>query len=502
MAVPTSPEWRFVGRQQELQQLREALGRGRWFFAKITGRRRIGKTTLIKEAIKGAERPVLYVQLPDSGDTGILSVVGDAMETFKVPEDRFPRPRSLSGLAKTIEALVREGYLVVLDEFRYFSRKPVFEFCSYLQAAVDRLGDDAAEVPGGLVVLGSIHTEMVALLEDRTVPLYNRVTDSIDLPHLDIAGVLEILNRYSAWSPESLLSLWALFEGVPKFYRDAFEQGVIDADRKTLLRRLFFESSSPLKSEAETWFLSELRGKSDMILKFLARRPGLRHGELVEAISRTAESQSEKVSSYLKTLVDQYRLVARKQPIFSGPKGRQGRYDIVENFLQSWLGALASQVAARDFRPPEELVAEADERMASVEGFALERLAATLYEERSRKGLGDFPLSERIEGYWDRTGTEIDLVVVSKPLRTIRFASCKRNARKLLLNINKHSEHVERYLEQKPLADGWRAELVGIAPRLDDEQRAVLERSDFVAEDLRDLCTGLLPVRQPDLPSG
>jgi hypothetical protein len=51
--------------------------------------------------------------------------------------------------------------------------------------------------------------------------------------------------------PERLLFLWNLFEGVPKFYRDGFEQGVLDADRKTLLRRIFFESSSPLRSEAE-----------------------------------------------------------------------------------------------------------------------------------------------------------------------------------------------------------------------------------------------------------
>ena len=29
-----------------------------------------------------------------------------------------------------------------------------------------------------------------------------------------------------------MLFLWNLFEGVPKFYRDCFEQGVIDADRQ------------------------------------------------------------------------------------------------------------------------------------------------------------------------------------------------------------------------------------------------------------------------------
>ena len=82
------------------------------------------------------------------------------------------------------------GYVLVLDEFQYFNRKGYEEFCSYLQAAVDRLAAKAARVPGGLIVLGSIHTEMMALLEDRTAPLYNRITDAIELTHLDVGSLL------------------------------------------------------------------------------------------------------------------------------------------------------------------------------------------------------------------------------------------------------------------------------------------------------------------------
>src|SRR5205085_887669 len=104
-------------------------------------------------------------------------------------------------------------------EFQYFNRKAFTEFCSLLQAAVDRLAADAHRVKGGLIVLGSIHTEMTALLEDRSAPLYNRVTDSIELTHLDIGSVLAILREHTDAAPEHLLFLWSLFEGLPKFYR-------------------------------------------------------------------------------------------------------------------------------------------------------------------------------------------------------------------------------------------------------------------------------------------
>ena len=102
--------------------------------------------------------------------------------------------------------------------------------------------------------------------------------------HLDIGSLLHILKDHAAPTPERLLFLWNLFEGVPKFYRDCYEQQVLAAERTTLLRRIFFESSSPLRSEAENWFLRELRGRYDVVLKFVARNPGRVHNELVQAI--------------------------------------------------------------------------------------------------------------------------------------------------------------------------------------------------------------------------
>src|SRR5205807_4836144 len=232
-----------------------------------------------------------------------------------------------------------------------------------LQAAVDRLAAKAAEVPGGLIVLGSIHTEMVALLEDRTAPLYNRVTDTIDLTHLDISSVLAILRDHANASPQRLLFLWNLFEGVPKFYRDCYEQEVLAADRPTLLRRMFFESSSPLRSEAESWFLRELRGRYDVVLKFVARNPGRMHNELVQAIREASGNPDTQIGGYLKVLIGRFQLIEKKLPVFAKPEAKKSRYYVTENFLRSWLAALANPVSAIAFRPVEQLVRGADQRL-------------------------------------------------------------------------------------------------------------------------------------------
>ena len=486
--------WRFYGRKDQLAVLAEMLNRRRWFFAKVTGRRRIGKTALIQRAMEsvGAEQPVFYVQVPDSEAAGVMSAVNDGLETFRVPTDRYPRPRDLAQLAKLLEALAEGGYIVVLDEFQYFNRKGYEEFCSYLQAAVDRLAAKAEKVHGGLIVLGSIHTEMMALLEDRTAPLYNRVTDTIELTHLDVGSLLAILRDHADPSPQRLLFLWNLFEGVPKFYRDCYEQGVLSADRPTLLRRIFFESSSPLRSEAENWFLRELRGRYDVVLKFVARHPGRMHNELVQAIREASGNPDTQIGGYLKVLIERFRLIEKKLPVFAKPEAKRSRYYVTDNFLRSWLAALANPVSAIAFRPVEQLVKEADQRLEDVEGGALEKLTGQLYEERSRKGVGDFPLTQRVQGYWDRADTEIDLVAVNETDEVIRFGSCKRSPSKLLSDVNNFKGHVQRFLETMPRYRAWKVQYVGIAPVLNAEQRAVLVRHDVGPQDLNDLTLNLV----------
>jgi len=484
-----STEWGFYGREHETAQLRAILTRGRWFFLKVSGRRRIGKTSLLQNVLQslGQDR-VIYVQIPDSDPTGVVATAREFFSMFGV---QGPLPSDLRTLAASVAGLARQGYVVALDEFQYFHRRELFEFTSHLQMEVDRLSAEAGRVHGGLVVLGSLHTEMAALLEDRSAPLFNRITDQIDLPHLDVSSILEILRAHAAPTPDRLLFLWNLFEGVPKFYRDCYEQGVLAEDRQTLLRRMFFSSSSPLRTEADNWFLRELRGRYDLVLKFVATHPGCTNGDL-DAHTRSIDPESERqVGGYVKILRERYGMIERLQPVFAKPTTRNGRFYLRDNFLRSWLAALAVPTASVNFRPLDGLVEDADRRLQEAEGHGLERLVATLYEERSRKGLPGFALTERIHGYWDRHGTEIDLVLMNEGSRTVRLVSCKRNPRKLVADLPTFDEHIRRFLLASPRLAGWNAEKVAIAPRLEPEHRDAILARGYLAEDLLDLTASL-----------
>lgn len=482
--------WAFYGRGHELGQLDHILDRERWAFVKITGRRRIGKTTLIEETLKRHPgRKSFYVQIPDSEPAGVLEVVHGFMEAFTLPHRR---PGSLLEFAQLIGGLVEEGYIVVLDEFQYFHRKVLEEFQSYLQNVVDRCSARAAEVKGCLIVLGSIHAEMTALLDDRRAPLFNRLTDRLDLGHLDIGSVLEILRAHATGSPQELLFHWNLFEGVPKFYRDCYEQGVLGKDRRTVLRRMFFESSSTLRNEAENWFLHELRGRYNMVLKFIAQHPGCSNGDIEARLRELDPTKHKQAGGYLRILMDNYRMVERRLPVFAKPNARSGRYYIADNFLRSWLSALAIPAATTRFKPMDDLIAQADQRLCDAEGYGLERLAAVIYEERGRKGLPGFSLSSRIEGYWDKGDVEIDLVALNEDAEVIRFGSCKRSsAEHSKGSLAAFDAHVERFLGAHPKYRHWTVEKVAIATEHTSATRKLCADAGYLAEDLLTLTEGL-----------
>lgn len=490
--------WGFYGRSSEQAEIDRIISSGRWFFCAVSGRRRIGKTTLIQRAMtKRSDLAALYFQVPDSDERGVVQTFQDALEDSGTPIEAVEQVQTFADMADVIGLLCRRGLIVVIDEFQYFHRAALSPFSSFLQAKVDRLRDSNS---GGLFVLGSIHTEMTAILEDRASPLFNRVTHRIEVGHWDFATLLEMFDAHKVTDPGQRLFLWSLFEGVPKFYRDCFEEGVLsfmEDYRRETLRWLFFEGSSPLRDEATNWFLRELRGRYDSVLKLLAKKGPCSYRELVVEYGRAGSGGEHQLSAYLQTLIDRYQMIEKLLPVFAGDRSRKARYVIADNFLAAWLHALARNVQMARIRPVDQALARADTSLMTHEGFAFEKMVRLLTEECSRKGVGDFALTEIVRGYWNKAGgsdIEIDLVALNEEAAEVRFGSCKRSpSAQTAQSVRKFEEHIQRFLTTREgrRFSNWNIEKALYSPTYPAAQRRELEAQGYICRDLSDF-TGYL----------
>ena len=493
-------EWQFYGRAEPLSELGRIVNAGRWFFCRIEGRRRIGKTSLLSQLTKvdtSLSERIVYMQVPDSDERDVAT----AFQRSLVDCDHV-LARSWEGrvvdfptMARAIGDLCRAGLVVVIDEFQYFTRTALRSFNSFLQAEVDKLRD-ANIKRGGLFVLGSLHAEMNELLEDRGAPLYGRLTQRMKLDHWDFEDLLDIFRSQDVLAPSQWLTLWTFFEGVPKFYHDAFEQDLYKVGPETfaneLLTRMFLRSSSPLSEEANTWFLRELRGRSVSMLTYLAEHPGCSHGDLLTGVGKPEEKTQ--VSTYLNKLVMNYEMISKLNPVFSDGKSRNARYYIADNFLQAWLAVAKPAREAARMKPVDKTLELARPRLMGLEGFAFEKLVRQLHQECSRKGKGDFDLSSMQLGYWNRSqdvsrSIEIDLVALDESDKRVRFGSCKRSANAhtnaSTADFNRHVQGFLSAREHRHLQD-WTHELVLFSPIFSEGDHNHFSKKGYVAKDLND----------------
>lgn len=493
-------DWQFYGRTEPLSELSRIVNAGRWFFCRIEGRRRIGKTSLLSQLAKDdasfSER-LIYMQVPDSDERDVAAAFQRALNDcdHSLARSLSPTVVSFPSMARAIGELCRGGLVVVIDEFQYFTRSVLRSFNSFLQAEVDKLrGSNIKQ--GGLFVLGSLHADMNQLLEDKGAPLYGRLTQRIKLDHWDFEDLLDVFRSQGVLAPSQWLTCWTFFEGVPKFYHDAFEQDLyrVEPSKFTdeLLTRMFLRSSSPLSEEADTWFLRELRGRSLSMLTFLAEHAGCSNGELLARVGSPEEKTQ--IGAYLVKLVSNYEMISKLNPVFSNSKSRNARYYIADNFLQSWLAVAKPARESARMKPMDKVLELARPRLMGVEGFAFEKLIRKLHQECSRKGKGDFDLSSMQLGYWNRAkdadrNIEIDLVALDEPNKRVRFGSCKRSADAHTNEaLTRFEQHVNGFLaaQDHRHMQGWTKEMVLFSPTFTQGDRTHFVSKGYMAKDLHD----------------
>lgn len=400
---------KFYDRKNEIEELRNALALSKKSaqFTVVTGRRRIGKTTLVRKAYEG--ETLVYFFVARKSEKELCAGFKKEMEQ----KLGFPILGEIGSFADIFEYLMKlsqnQGFTLFIDEFQDFFRVNPSVF-SDMQRIWDEYHDKSKI---NLIVCGSIYSMMTTIFQNNKEPLYNRENRFMKVKPFKIEVVKEILKDYNSdYTSEDLLALYLFTGGVAKYVKILMDSGALT--RNEMIRQIINPNSS---------FIGE--GKAMLIEEF-GKEYGI-YFSILTAIAGGKTSRSEientvgkEIGGYLTRLEDHYEVISKHYPIFEKKSQRNIRYKITDNFLQFWFRFV--------FRYQYMVELDNYEAMREVLERDYDTYSGIILERYFRQFLAESGRFTRIGSWWDRKGeNEIDIVAENELDKTLLLAEVKRN---------------------------------------------------------------------------
>lgn len=229
---------KFINRESELEILARTKQASRESskMTVVTGRRRIGKTRLILESLKGERYLYFFVARKDE-KLLCEEYAGQIRETLGI--NIFGEISRFKDIFEfLLEQAERQPVTLVIDEFQEFNRINPAVF-SEMQSAWDRKKDDTKM---NLVVSGSVHSMMKKIFEDKQEPLFGRANERLHIKPFSVKALKNIIVEFRPdFTPENLLSFYIFTGGVPKYVEQFADKNIFTFD--AMLDEVFRENS-------------------------------------------------------------------------------------------------------------------------------------------------------------------------------------------------------------------------------------------------------------------
>ena len=195
---------KFVDRINETTRLKDALRREKSSLVVIYGRRRLGKSTLIKRVLSDTDVYFLADRSESRHQRILLAkVIAQVFPDF----DKLTYP-DWESIFRTINYRTDKSFTLCLDEFPYLVEQSP-ELPSVLQKLVDE-----KQLKYNIVLCGSSQNMMYGLFLDSTAPLYGRADEIMKLAPIRLPYILEALNLDAI----NAIKEYAVWGGVPRYW--------------------------------------------------------------------------------------------------------------------------------------------------------------------------------------------------------------------------------------------------------------------------------------------
>ncbi len=325
----------FIGRETERKRILRVLQKPSLSAVLVYGRRRVGKSELIKQCLRESSTRGIYYECKQTAELSNVNSLAELVsETFGYP------PLSFSNMEACLnylsQAAQEEELILVLDEYPYL-RETVRGMDSILQSLIDRHKDRSRLK---LILCGSFVEVMKSLLLDES-PLYGRVDLTIDLKPMDY---WESALFYPDFSDEDKIRLFSVFGGIPYYNR------LIDSRlsvRENIVE-LIASSGARLENEVSMYLRSEISKITNANEVFEALARG--YSRYNDILSQSHVSSSPTLADVLERLV-RMQVVEKRSPINdAGNRKKTGYYisDQLSRFYYRYAYRYASQLSVMD----------------------------------------------------------------------------------------------------------------------------------------------------------
>lgn len=306
---------KFIGRKEELKKLDKVINSDEMKFTLIYGRRRVGKSELVSQALSKSEVKKLYYECKQvAQESNVIGLSEIVSETMGLPRLGFTDIESL--LNYIFELSTKEKMVLVLDEYPYL-RESVKGMDSILQAVVDKHRRDSKLT---LIILGSYVEGMRSLLEHEN-PLYGRVDLTINLKQMDY---YESSFFYPDYSAEDKVRIYSVFGGILYYNR------LID-DSKSVKENILSLIASPgarLENEVSMYLNAELSKIVNANEVFEALSRGF--SKYSDILSQSHVSSGPTLADVLPKLISM-EVVVKTAPINDSANKKKISYYICDN---------------------------------------------------------------------------------------------------------------------------------------------------------------------------
>lgn len=402
---------RFIDREAEMEVLQNEYDRNGSALVVMYGRRRVGKTTLISEFIKG--KPALFFLASEESEMqNRLAFKDKAAEFIGSDLLRNASVKNWDVIFKTImEASFKSKPVIVIDEFQYIGKSnPAFP------SVFQRIWEENLKHRQVMVILcGSLISMMESQALAYNSPLYGRRTAQIRLAQIPF-------RHYAKFFPHKnrreLIEMYAITGGIPKYIElFAESKDIYTAIQNNILNRsgyLYDEPNFLLQQE-----VSEI-GSYFSIIKAIAAG-----NSRLSSIASMLEVKATGLTKYLKTLAD-LDIVEREVPVTeeNPEKSKKGIYKIKDNYIRFWFA----------FVYPDRSFIESGNCpivMRKIRKSLVNRHIAYVYEDVCRERMWDLNAEERwpfhfskIGRWWD-AHDEIDIAAIDPDDNNLILGECK-----------------------------------------------------------------------------